>query len=83
MLPRFSITRALVRIVGYQFMSRVLMNQTRPLQLPDQLLNQMDDTLASWSDDPYAPAWLNRLEDRFTTAGPWSLGRKAPAGAAT
>lgn len=83
MLPRFSLTRALVRIVGYHFMSRVLMNQTRPLQLPDQLLNQMDDTMASWSDDPHAPDWLNRLEDRFTTAGQWSLRRKTPAGTPT
>lgn len=79
-LPRFSITRALTRILGYHFMSRVLMNQTRPLQLPEQLLNQMDDTMASWSDDPQAPRWLNRLEDRWTTSGLWSLRRHATSG---
>lgn len=72
-LPRFSITRALTRVLGYHFMSRVLMSQTRPLQLPSELLNQVDETVHRWSDDPDAPGWLNRLEDRFTTRGSWSL----------
>ena len=78
-LPEFSIVRALTRVLGYHFMSRVLMGQTRPLQLPDQLLGQMDDAMARWSDDPKAPGWLNRLEDRLTTPGRWKLGRRAVA----
>ncbi len=78
-LPEFSIVRALTRVLGYHFMSRVLMGQTRPLQLPDQLLGQMDDAMARWSDDPRAPGWLNRLEDRLTTPGRWKLGRRAAA----
>jgi hypothetical protein len=73
--------RALTRVLGYHFMSRVLMGQTRPLQLPDQLpdqlLGQMDEAMARWSDDPKAPSWLNRLEDRLTTPGRWKLGRRA------
>ncbi|CAN7577915.1 oxygenase MpaB family protein [Acidovorax sp. LjRoot117] len=73
-MPRFSIVRALTRVLGYHFMSRVLMSQTRPLQLPTALLNQVDDVVHSWSDDPNAPRWLNRLEDRLTTHGSWSLG---------
>ena len=71
--PRFSIVRALTRILGYHFMSRVLMSQTRPLQLPTGLLNQVDAVVDSWSDDPDAPAWLNRLENRLTTPGSWSV----------
>lgn len=73
-LPQFSIVRTLTRILGYHFMSRVLMSQTRPLQLPTELLNQVDDVVHSWSDDPHAPGWLNRLEDRLTTDGSWSPG---------
>lgn len=80
-LPRFSIVRTLTRILGYHFMSRVLMSQTRPLQLPTELLNQVDEVVHSWSDDPHAPGWLNRIEDRLTTHGSWSpgLARKAQA----
>lgn len=72
LMPRFSIVRALTRVLGYHFMSQVLMSQTRPLQLPTELLNQVDDVVHAWSDDPNAPRWLNRLEDRFTTQGSWS-----------
>ena len=71
-LRHFSIVRALTRILGYHFMSRVLMSQTRPLQLPAGLLNQVDAVVHGWSDDPHAPDWLNRLEDRWTTRGSWS-----------
>lgn len=81
-LPQFSIVRTLTRILGYHFMSRVLMSQTRPLQLPTELLNQVDDVVHSWSDDPHAPGWLNRLEDRLTTDGSWSPGLAQTAQAA-
>jgi len=82
-LPRFSIVRALTRILGYHFMSKVLMSQTRPLQLPTELLNQVDEVMHSWSDDPHAPRWLNRIEDRLTTRGSWSLGLAGKARAAS
>ncbi|MFN3440184.1 MAG: oxygenase MpaB family protein [Acidovorax sp.] len=81
-LPRFSIVRTLTRILGYHFMSRVLMSQTRPLQLPTELLNQVDDVMHSWSDDPKAPRWLNRMEDKLTTHGSWSAGLAPNAQAA-
>ena len=57
------------------------MRQTRPLQLPTELLNQVDDVVHSWSDDRHAPRWLNRLEDRLTTPGSWGTGlaRRAQA----
>jgi hypothetical protein len=73
-LPRFSLVRALTRVLGYHFMSQILMSQTRPLQLPAALLNQVDTVVHSWSDDPRAPRWLNWLEDRFTIQGSWSAG---------
>ncbi|MFP5443596.1 MAG: DUF2236 domain-containing protein, partial [Betaproteobacteria bacterium] len=81
-LPRFSIVRTLTRILGYHFMSSVLMSQTRPLQLPTELLNQVDEVVHSWSDDPHAPGWINRIEDRLTTRGSWSAGLAAQAPAA-
>jgi ER-bound oxygenase mpaB/B'/Rubber oxygenase, catalytic domain len=70
-LPNFSISRMLTRVVGYQMMCKFLMDQTRPLKLPDHLLNQIDDMLDGWSDDDAAPNWLNKLEDRWTTRGSW------------
>jgi ER-bound oxygenase mpaB/B'/Rubber oxygenase, catalytic domain len=69
--PNFSLSRMLTRVVGYQMMSKFLMDRTRPLRLPDHLLNQIDDMMDSWSDDKTAPRWLNRLEDRWTTRGSW------------
>jgi len=79
-VPQFSLVRALTRVLGYHFMSRVLMSQTRPLQLPTGLLSQVDALVHGWSDDARAPRWLNRLEDRLTTRGTWSADL---AGAAT
>lgn len=70
--PEFSISRLITRVLGYHFMTRLLMDQTRPLQLPNQLLNRIDAAMESWSDDPKAPAWMNRFEDRLTTRGSWT-----------
>jgi hypothetical protein len=69
--PQFSIARCITRILGYQFMVRLLMDQTRPLKLPQRLLDQVGGMLDRWGDDPHAPRWLNTLEDRFTTRGSW------------
>jgi hypothetical protein len=70
-LPRFSLTRMFTRVVGYHFLTRFLLDQTRPLALPDELLGPLQQTVASWQTDDKAPAWMNRLEDRMTAAGPW------------
>jgi hypothetical protein len=69
--PQFSISRFIGRVLGYHFMTRVLMNQTRPLQLPQPWLAQVETMMGEWSDDPKAPRWINALEDRLTTAGRW------------
>jgi len=64
--PEFSISRLITRVLGYHFMTRLLMDQTRPLQLPNHLLNQIDSAREGWRHDPKAPAWLNRVEQRLT-----------------
>lgn len=69
--PKFSVSRLITRIVGYHLLTRFLMDQTRPLNLPDHLLNPMRQALAEWSDDVHASRWVNRMEDRFTTDGQW------------
>ena len=71
MIPRFSLSRLFTRIVGYHLLTRFLLDQTRPLNLPDHLLGSLKDTVALWGHDPHASPWLNRLERQFTTAGPW------------
>ncbi len=73
----FSISRFVTRVLGYRFVARVLMDQTRPLTLPEQLRARVDTMMDSWGDDPKAPRWMNRVEDRLTTRGSWRVG---PAG---
>ena len=70
-LPRFSLTRMFTRVVGYHLLTRFLLDQTRPLGLPDELLQPMHGTVAGWHHDEHAPGWVNRLEDRMTTTGVW------------
>lgn len=69
--PQFSLVRMFTRAVGYQFLTRFLLDQTRPLGLPDELLGPLQRTVAGWHHDPRAPRWVNRLEDRMTTRGEW------------
>ena len=70
-IPRFSLVRMLTRAVGYQLLTRFLLDQTRPLGLPDELLQPLQRTVAGWHEDGAAPQWVNRLEDRMTTRGEW------------
>jgi uncharacterized membrane protein len=71
-LPQFSISRMLTRVLGYHFTKRLLLDQTRPLNLPAQLLAHMNGAVAGWGRDPNAPGWLNAVEDRLTTRGAWT-----------
>jgi ER-bound oxygenase mpaB/B'/Rubber oxygenase, catalytic domain len=70
-VPGFSISRFITRLVGYQLMTRFLMDQTRPLKLPEHVLQRAHGMMSGWGNDPRAPGWLNRLEARCT------LGRKS------
>lgn len=63
---QFSMCRMITRVVGYQFTCKVLMDQTRPLKLPPQLLNGVNAMTGSWQADPKAPKWMNALEKRLT-----------------
>lgn len=72
-LPEFSISRMITRVLGYHFMSRILLDQTRPLKLPEHLLNDVNRTMGAWGNDPKAPQWLNNLEDRMTKPGQWNV----------
>ena len=62
----FSIARMITRVVGYQFTCKVLMDQTRPLKLPESLLNQMGAMTGQWHVDPKAPGWINKVEHMLT-----------------
>jgi hypothetical protein len=70
--PTFSLARVITRVLGYHLLTKLLMDQTRPLKLPDGLLGQAHGVMQSWGSDRHAPGWLNALEDRFTMAGPWT-----------
>ena len=70
-LPQFSLSRMFSRVVGYHLLTSFLMDQTRPLKLPTHLLGQIEATVGAWDDDPKAPGWLNRVEDRITVRGAW------------
>ncbi len=49
--PGFSITRLITRALGYQFMSKLLMDQTKPLKLPNHLLTSVNMMMADWGKD--------------------------------
>lgn len=70
-LPQFSLTRMFTRVLGYHLLTRFLLEQTRPLNLPEALLAPLQGTVAGWHQDPGSPGWVNRLEDRLTTHGEW------------
>jgi ER-bound oxygenase mpaB/B'/Rubber oxygenase, catalytic domain len=69
--PHFSISRMITRIMGYHLLTNLLMDQTRPLALPDKVLQNLHQTVALWGHDPKALSWLNRWEDRLTCKGSW------------
>ena len=64
------IARFLSRVITRRFMAKVLMDQTRPLKLPEHVTGQVQTMLDGWSDDPKAPKWVNRLEQKLMPQGP-------------
>jgi hypothetical protein len=69
-IKEFSIARLVTRVVGYQFTCKVLMDQTRPLKLPESLLHQVRSMTRGWHLDPKAPVWMNKIEHRLTGRKP-------------
>jgi len=69
-LPGFSISRMLTRALGQRLVTHFLLDQTRPLRLPDALLNEVNDATTTWRTDPAAPRWLRRVEARLAGRAP-------------
>ncbi len=70
--PEFSISRFLTRLVGYQLMTKLMMDQTKPLKLPQHVRNRVDLMMSQWGSDAHAPQWMNNLEDSMTVKGGWN-----------
>lgn len=70
LVPGFSISRLASRVLGYRLTVRLLMDQTRPLKLPEALLDGVAQAVQDWHHDPKAPAWMNRLELRLRPDAP-------------
>jgi hypothetical protein len=68
----FSLARLVTRVLGYHLLTQLLMDQTRPLKLPQGLLDQAHGMMREWGADRRAPDWVNAIEDRLTVAGPWT-----------
>ena len=70
--PEFSIARFLTRVLGYHLITKLLMDETRPLKLPEHVRSGVASMISRWSDDPKAPRWLNSLEDTMTIKDSWN-----------
>lgn len=68
---QFSLSRLITRVMGYHVISSLLLDQTRPLKLPDHLIDRVNEHVTEWSDDPNAPRWVNSVEDALTVTGSW------------
>lgn len=78
----FSISRLVTRILGYNLTAKLLMDETRPLKLPDALLGQVNDAVSAWGNDARAPRWMNAIERRFTGRAKSAPSRMNDAGTA-
>lgn len=68
----FSLSRLITRVLGYHVISSLLLDRTRPLKLPDHLIDRVHDHMTEWSEDSKAPRWINRIEDALTVTGSWT-----------
>ncbi len=50
--PQLSLSCLLTRAIGYPMMSKVLMDQTRPLKLPEHLLEHATAIMRTWGKHP-------------------------------
>jgi hypothetical protein len=62
----FSVSRLITRLIGRQLMAGMLMDETRPLKLPDHVKGRAQTMMAHWHHDPKAPNWVNALERKLT-----------------
>lgn len=64
-VPGFSLSRMLTRALGQRLVTHFLLDQTRPLRLPDALLGDVNAAANAWRTDPKASHWMRRLEARL------------------
>jgi len=69
-VPGFSLSRMLTRALGQRLVTHFLLDLTRPLRLPDALLNDVNDAATAWRTDPKASHWMRRLEARLAGRTP-------------
>jgi len=69
-VPGFSLSRMLTRALGQRLVTHFLLDLTRPLRLPDALLNDVNDAATAWHTDPKASHWMRRLEARLAGRTP-------------
>jgi hypothetical protein len=71
--PEFSIARFFTRVLGYHLITKLMMDQTRPLKLPQHIQERIGTMMAQWGNDAKAPGWMNAFEDYLTTKGSWKV----------
>jgi hypothetical protein len=67
----FSISRLITRAIGYRLTCTLLMDETRPLSVPDKLRPGLTERIRGWGTDRKASPRMNDWEDRATTPGDW------------
>ena len=75
-VPDFSISRFITRLVGRQVMAGALMDETRPLKLPQHVTARARGMMQGWQHDPKAPRWMNALERKLMGAPPPAAARQ-------
>jgi ER-bound oxygenase mpaB/B'/Rubber oxygenase, catalytic domain len=50
-IPKFSLVRFITRLLGYRFISKLLMAQTRDLKLPTHVQKRIGDMMGQWGKD--------------------------------
>jgi hypothetical protein len=64
--PGLCLSRLFTRVLGYHVIVRLLMDETRPLALPEHLIGRVQGLAQGWRHDPRAPQWMNALARRLT-----------------
>jgi uncharacterized membrane protein len=65
-VPGFSLSTLLTRVLGRQMVESLLLDQTRPLQLPEALLQPLRETTQRWGAQHRGPGWMRHLEDKLS-----------------
>ncbi|MBB5205865.1 hypothetical protein HNQ51_003196 [Inhella inkyongensis] len=69
--PRFTLSRFFSRLLGVQLVTQFLLDQSRPLRLPEPVQADLAQQVQQWAPKRALPAWLQGL-------GVSVLGRRGP-----